>query len=103
MAVNKLRKLEAVIKPILEEKPQTREDDFLLYAEVIKAYDPELLEVTAKLFLIKHNALNVPNIKSIERVRRKVQEKHPELARERVKRKRAEEQAKYIAYSIDKT
>ena len=103
MTVDKLRNLEAVIKPILEERPQTREDDFLLYAEVIKEYDPELLEASVKLFLYKHKLLNVPNIKSIERARRKLQEKYPHLASEKAKRKRAEEQAKYIAYSYDKT
>jgi hypothetical protein len=103
MTVEKLRKLEEVIKPILEAKPQTREDDFLLYAEIIKEYDPELLGASVELFFVKHKALNVPNLKSIERARRKIQEKHPHLASERAKRKRAEEQAKYIAYSHDKT
>lgn len=103
MTVERLKKLERVIKPILEDKPQTRDDDFLLYAEVIKAYDPELLEASVRLFLMRHKALGVPNIKSVERSRRKIQEKYPELATERAKRKRAEEQASYIAYANDKT
>lgn len=98
MTVEKLRKLEKVIKPILEKYPQTREDDFLLYAEVIHRYNPDLLELTAMQFLVCHSELNVPNIKTVERVRRKIQEKHPELATERAKRKRAEEQASYIRY-----
>jgi hypothetical protein len=42
--------------------------------------------------------LNVPNIKSVERARRKIQEKHPELASERAKRRRAEEQQTYVQY-----
>ena len=45
MTVEKLRKLEEVIKPILKEQPQTREDDFLLYAEIIKAYNPSVREL----------------------------------------------------------
>lgn len=103
MTVEKLKKLENVIKPILENKPQTREDDFLLYAEVIKAYNPTLLEVSAKTFLYAHITLNVPNIKSIERTRRKVQRKYPELASERAKKKRAKEEQAYFNYAIDKT
>ena len=103
MTAEKLKKLENVIKPILEKYPQTREDDYLLYAEVINRYNPELLGVSAEMFLVCHSELNVPNIKSVERARRKLQEKYPELATERAKRKRAEEQASYISYAQDKT
>jgi hypothetical protein len=101
MTVEKLRDLEKVIKTILEEKPQTREDDYLLYAELIARYDNRLLEYPARTFLQYHNELNLPNIKSVERARRKVQEKHPELASERAKRKRAEEQQAYMNYALD--
>lgn len=45
MTVKKLKKLEDMIKPILKEQPQTREDDFLLYAEIIKAYNPSVREL----------------------------------------------------------
>lgn len=98
MTVEKLKKLENVIKPILEEQPQTREDDLLLYAEIIKRYKPNLHRVNVITFLEYHNDLNVPNIKSVERARRKVQEKHPELASERAKRRRAIEQQAYVQY-----
>lgn len=103
MTVEKLRKLENVIKPILEDKPQTREDDYLLYAEVIRKYRPELLELSARTFLKGHNELNVPNIKSVERARRKVQEKYPDLASERAKKKRAKEEQTYVQYALNKT
>lgn len=99
MTIEKLKKLEDVIKPILEEQPKTREDDFLLYAEVIHQYDANLLGLPTGIFLLAHKDFRVPNIKSVERARRKIQEKHPELASERSKKKRAEEQAKYIAYA----
>lgn len=98
MTVEKLKKLEDVIKPILEKYPQTREDDFLLYAEIIDQHNPELLGLSARAFLLGHNVFNVPNIKSVERARRKVQEKHPELASERAKRRRAIEQQAYVQY-----
>lgn len=98
MTVEKLKKLEDVIKPILEEYPQTREDDFILYAQLISKYNPKLLNITTGAFLMAHNTLKVPNIKSVERARRKVQEKHPELASERAKRRRAIEQQAYVQY-----
>lgn len=102
MTVEKLKDLEKVIKPILEEKPQTRDDDYLLYAELIAKYVPKALEYPARTFLQYHNELNIPNIKSVERARRKVQEKHPELASERARKKRAEEQQAYVGYALDR-
>lgn len=103
MTVQKLKDLEKVIKPILENQPITRDDDFILYAEVIQQYNPALLELPAKALLLSHNTYNVPNIKSVERARRKIQEKHPILASERAKRKRAKEEQAYIQYGLDKT
>lgn len=103
MTTEKLRKIEKVIKPILEDHPQTREDDFLLYAELIHRYNPDLLNLSAEEFLVCHSELNVPNIKTVERIRRRLQAKHPELATERARRKRAEAQAVYISYAKDKT
>ena len=64
-----------------------------------KAYNPKLLQISARTFFICHKELKIPNIKSVERVRRKIQEKCPELASERAKRKRAEEKEAYITYS----
>ena len=101
MTVEKLKDLEKVIKPILEEKPQTRDDDYLLYAELIAKYVPKALEYPARTFLQYHNELNLPNIKSVERARRKLQAKYPELASERAK-KRAEQQAVYVDYALDR-
>lgn len=99
MTVETLKNLEIVIKPILEEIPQTRDDDVLLYAEIVRAFNPKALELTANTFLFGHSYLNIPNMKSVERARRKVQEKYPDLASERAKKKRAKEEQAYIAYS----
>ena len=71
MTVKKLKKLEDMIKPILKEQPQTREDDFFFFFEIIKAYNPKLLQISARTFFICHKELKIPNIKSVERVRRK--------------------------------
>lgn len=100
MTVEKLRNIENIVKTILEERPETRGDDFILYAYFINKYNPKLLDVTAGAFLMSHDDLGVPNIKSVERARRKVQEKHPELLSEEKKKKRAEEEQTYIEYAV---
>jgi hypothetical protein len=100
MTVDKLRDIEKVVKPILEKYPIAREDDYILYVEVIKEYNAPLLYMSAGEFLTSHLAYNVPNMKSIERARRKIQAKHPELASERAKKKRAEQEQEYIEYAV---
>lgn len=101
MTVEKLRKQEPLIKHILEEYPETRGDDFLLYAEVIREYNPELLTLSAGSFLVGHSHYNVPNIKSVERVRRRLQAKYPELTSPKAKAKRSEEEQAYIGYAVE--
>lgn len=99
MTVNKLLKQEEIVKPILEQHPETRGDDFLLYAEVIKEYRPELAELSVLHFFIAHKDLYCPSYNSITRVRRRLQKKHPELLSEKAKAKRAKEETVYREYA----
>lgn len=99
MTVNKLVKQEQIIKPILENHPETRGDDFLLYAEVIKEYRPELAELSVIDFFVAHKDLYCPSYESVTRVRRRLQQKHPELCSDKVKAKRAAEKAVYETYA----
>ena len=103
MTVNKLKNLEKIVKPILEDIPITRNDDFLLYAEVIEKSNVRLLALPTRAFLLGHKEFNVPSYESVTRVRRKIQAEHPELESERTKIRRAKEQANYIQYATDKT
>ena len=100
MTVNKLIKQESIIKPILEEHPETRGDDFLLYAEVIREYRPELAELSVLDFFVAHKDLYCPSYESVSRVRRRLQAKFPELCSDEVKAKRAKQQAEYKTYSL---
>lgn len=101
MTVEKLRTIENDVKLILEEHPETRGDDYLLYLEVLKQFNSDLLDMPIGGVLKHHDVLGVPNIKSIERARRKAQEKHPELLSEEKKKKRAEEEKAYIEYALE--
>ena len=99
MTVKKLKNLEKVVEEILKTSPYARDNDCYLYASVIRRCNPYVLYRTVGEFFTTNHLFDVPNIKSVERARRKVQEKHPELASERAKKKRAEEQQAYIEYA----
>ena len=99
MTVNKLIKQEEIIKPILEQHPETRGDDFLLYAEVIREYRPELAELSVIHFFVAHKDLYCPSYESVSRVRRRLQAKYPELCSDAAKERRAKQEAEYKTYS----
>ena len=99
MTVNKLVRQEEIVKSILEKHPETRGDDFLLYAEVIREYRPELAKLSVLDFFVAHKNLYCPSYESLTRVRRRVQEKHPELLSDKAKEIRAKEEAIYRAYA----
>lgn len=102
MTANKLVKQEQIIKPILEQHPETRGDDFLLYAEVIREYRPELAELSVIDFFVAHKELYCPSYESVTRVRRRLQEKYPELCSDKVKEIRAKQEGQYKAYAKGK-
>lgn len=100
MTVNKLIKQEQIIKPILEKHPETRGDDFLLYAEVIREYRPELAQLSVIDFFVAHKDLYCPSYESVSRVRRRLQAKYPELCSDEAKAKRAKEETQYKSYAL---
>lgn len=96
----KLKDLEKVIKPILEKSIGSRNDDFYLYAIIIEYYYPQLKDVPLVEALTFHSDLGLPSYETVSRVRRKVQEKYPHLASEKVKARRAKEQEVYKEYGL---
>lgn len=98
MNVKYLIKLETVVTEILEENELARNDDYILYTEVCKRLYPKTLKLPFEYVMQNHNSL-LPNIKSVERARRKVQSRRPDLESERAKKKREKEQATYVEYS----
>ena len=99
MTTEKLLKQEDIVKPILEEYPETRDDDFLLYAAVIEKCRPDLQNLSVIDFLTMHKDLYCPSYESVSRVRRRLQNKYPELASERAKARRSKQEAEYRAYA----
>ena len=73
-----------LVKSILEEKPDTRNSDTLLYVEVLKTYSDRMdVDVCGYPFasaLKNLTAWGIPSIETVGRCRRKVQSDFPELA-----------------------
>ena len=99
MTVEKFKNQEKIIKPILEELPETRGDDFLLYLAVIERCRPDLQNLSVSAFFKLHKDLYCPSYDSVTRVRRRLQKKHPELCFEEAKHKREKEREVYTQYA----
>ena len=91
--------MEDIVKDILEHIPEARDDDYYLTYEVEKRLEPELLNRTYREYLLSTKTIS---FKSIERARRKVQSKYPELqAKEKVHEQRLEYQNAFTEYGIE--
>lgn len=63
---------EKLVTMILETKPVSRTDDFILYGFVLKHYGVSL-DMPLRQFFMQYKTFKVPSFKSIERVRRAIQ------------------------------
>lgn len=94
-----LYKVEDLVKEILENIPEARDDDYYLIYEIEKRLEPELLNRTYREYLLSTKAIS---FKTIERARRKVQSKYPELqASKKVQEARLEYENAYTEYGIE--
>lgn len=94
----RISKYENVVHAILLDKAATRSDDKLLYYWVLKE-EGFYTGVSLAAFLCGGNDI-YPNYDSISRVRRKLQEKYPELRpskNDQIRRQEAEED--FIEYA----
>lgn len=82
--MNELKTTAALVKHILETKPQTRNSDSLLYLHVIR-YEANVLNIdfhnmTVTRFLLCMNIYGFTGFETVRRARQKIQAKYPELA-----------------------
>lgn len=87
--------LQPIITEILKTKPETREDDMLLISAVFDKLYEGLTDMSFNYIVNRRKDLQLPTFESITRARRYVQNENPELASERAKQKRQEEELKY--------
>ena len=96
----KLPKLENVVKEILEQSIESRNDNFKLVLNVYRKLNIPI-ETSFTNLMLNHKNYNLPSIESITRARRKVVSKHPELqAEEKIKEFRKEQEQAYFEYAI---
>lgn len=83
-----------LVKSILENDPDTRDDDFALIYEVAKRFGMEKCSFGYALALWKTNKM--PSFEGITRARRKVQELNPSLcSEERIAEMRRKQEREY--------
>lgn len=88
-----------MILEVLQEVEAARSDDYILYAEILERFFPEVATMPFRKALLLHQQITVPSYESIARVRRKVQSKYPEYESERAKIRRAKLESEYRAYA----
>lgn len=97
----KIEKTEVYVKKALEKRPETRDDDNLLYLDVIEQINPALTNVNFKLNFATAKSQKLPAYETITRCRRKLQEQYPELAEtEEARKAREEQQMNMFAYAM---
>lgn len=90
-----MKDLNELVKRILAEHKEARDDDFKVIGYVIKALKPEAMQLTFGQALWNHSKLDLPSFESIRRTRQKIQHYHPELRGE-LYLKRMEKQTEFI-------
>lgn len=100
--MSRLYKIEDVVKKVLTEIPETRDDDFKLIAEVYFKMNFNIMNTSFALMMLGHKEFGLPPFESITRARRKLQATYEELkASEEVQDARLNETSEYINYAID--
>lgn len=102
--MNNLNSLTALVRIILENEPQTRNSDGLLWLEVLErqadAKGIDLRNFSVTSFLPQIGELGFSPFESVRRTRQKLQASYPHLAAaEAVQAFRAEREAEYREYA----
>ena len=91
----KNNELNNLVENILDDHPETRDDDLKLFVWVCYHTHPSLLNETLSKAFWNHDENGLPSFETITRIRRKVQEKNPRL-RGTLYEKRHHKEAEYI-------
>lgn len=97
--MSKLKTMEKVVLSVLEQSYAARKDDFVLLYLVCEKINPHLSEMPFGRVLYHHKHFKVPNWKTVERCRRKIFHKRPDLVPPEAAKKRRKEEEEYIEYS----
>lgn len=77
--MGKMQGIEKNVRAVLEKYPESRGNDFVLYAMYIKENTPELATVGLIYALLEAQRLGMPSYESVTRARRKIQQFNEDL------------------------
>lgn len=93
----KIQNVQPLVLEALENKPETRKDDFILILEVLKNFVAS--DMTLESVFKHHVKLGVPSFASIVRIRRILQSKYPHLVDAAAQEVREHEQEEFKTYA----
>lgn len=98
--MDKLKTTQDRVEAILENFPETRDNDNLLYYHVVASVHKGIERHTVEYFFTRFNSLDVPAFETVRRTRQKLQAACPWLrANETVESFRGANEKKYRAYA----
>lgn len=98
-----MEKVETLVKNALERNKSAREDDNLLYIEVISQINPALINVNFLMTFMNARKMGLPAFESVSRARRKLQAENENLRGSSENQKaREERQLDMFEYSLKK-
>lgn len=103
--MSKLKIIETNVLAILMKYPESRANDFVLYALYLKEHNTELKDAGLIYALMRSKELGMPNYESITRTRRKLQHNDPNLRppeKTAIARQESEKQFRSYAYTNGK-
>lgn len=98
----KLRNLTELTREIMENNPETRSSDNLLYIEVLKrCSNHNVLNMPVWLFYQNQREWQLPSIETVGRCRRKAQQENPHLkAKPEIEDFRYDRETEFIEFAV---
>lgn len=98
----KLRNMTELVKTIMEQQPETRSSDNLLYIEVLKRCTSQnVLNMPVWSFYQNLREWQLPSIETVGRCRRKAQQENPHLkATSEVEGFRYDKETEFIEFAV---
>lgn len=106
--MNDLKAISSIVKSILSQDKDSRNDDNLLYLRVLQHISGrkgiDIQSMTVPAFLMGMKRCGLPGFETVRRSRQKVQADNPELAgSEAVRRKRSQQETVYREFAASET
>ena len=99
--MSNLRTLTELVRIVLEQQPETRSSDNLLYIEVLRrCANQKVLDMPVWMFYQNQREWQLPSIETVGRCRRKAQQENPHLkATAEVQDFRYDKEAEFVQFA----